>query len=64
MPVDGAENILVDVTAKRGTLPEGAELRARYLTEDGNEYQDAKNALDAVSYTHLTCPYKESLHSD
>ena len=49
MPVDGAENILVDVTAKRGTLPEGAELRARYLTEDGNEYQDAKNALDEAS---------------
>ena len=44
IPVDGAENILVDVTAKRGTLPEGAELRATYLTEDGNEYQDAKNA--------------------
>lgn len=49
MPVDGAENILVDVTAKRGTLPEGAELRARYLTEDGNEYQDAKNALDEAN---------------
>lgn len=49
MPVDGAENILVDVTAKRGTLPEGAELRATYLTEDGNEYQDAKNALDEAN---------------
>lgn len=49
MLVDGAENILVDVTAKRGTLPEGAELRARYLTEDGNEYQDAKNALDEAN---------------
>lgn len=49
MPVDGAENILVDVTAKRGTIPEGAELRARYLTEDGNEYQDAKNALDEAN---------------
>lgn len=49
MPVDGAENILVDVTAKRGTLPEGAELRARYLTEDGNEYQDARNALDEAN---------------
>lgn len=49
IPVDGAENILVDVTAKRGTLPEGAELRARYLTEDGNEYQDAKNALDEAN---------------
>lgn len=49
MPVDGAENILVDVTAKRGALPEGAELRARYLTEDGNEYQDAKNALDEAN---------------
>lgn len=49
MPVDGAENILVDVTAKRGTLPEGAELRARYLTEDGNEYQDAKNALEEAN---------------
>lgn len=49
MPVDGAENILVDVTAKRNTLPEGAELRARYLTEDGNEYQDAKNALDEAN---------------
>lgn len=49
MPVDGAENILVDVTAKRDTLPEGAELRARYLTEDGNEYQDAKNALDEAN---------------
>lgn len=49
IPVDGAENILVDVTAKRGTLPEGAELRATYLTEDGNEYQDAKNALDEAN---------------
>lgn len=49
MPVDGAENILVDVTAKRGTIPEGAELRARYLTEDGNEYQDVKNALDEAN---------------
>lgn len=49
IPVDGAENILVDVTAKRNTLPEGAELRARYLTEDGNEYQDAKNALDEAN---------------
>ena len=49
MPVDGAENILVDVTAKRGALPEEAELRARYLTEDGNEYQDAKNALDEAN---------------
>lgn len=49
IPVDGAENILVDVTAKRGTLPEGAELRARYLTEDGNEYQDVKNALDEAN---------------
>lgn len=49
MPVDGAENILVDVTAKRGTIPEGAELRARYLTEDGNEYQDVKNVLDEAN---------------
>lgn len=49
IPVDGAENILVDVTAKRGTIPEGAELRARYLTEDGNEYQDVKNALDEAN---------------
>lgn len=49
MPVDGAENILVDVTAKKGTLPDGAELRARYLAEDGAEYQEAKDALDEAS---------------
>lgn len=45
-PVEGAEEIVVDVKAKRGSIPEGAELRARYLTENGEEYLDAQAALD------------------
>lgn len=48
MSVEGGEDVVVDVTAKRGALPEGAEMRARYLPEDGSEYKQAKDSLDAA----------------
>ena len=44
--VDGAEDIIVEASAKKGTLPEGAVLKATLISEDDQKYVDAKTALD------------------
>lgn len=40
------DNVIVEVTAEEGVLPEDAELRVEELEEDGDQYQAAKEALD------------------